>query len=179
MVSRTCPNCSGSGRTRHHQILNTWWRYLIPRVTAPEIPIPELVENAEEERYFHFPLTAEFETLSLNHETYSADDPIVNQMIETGQRLAALHPEHSKSALSLKGGRLYKADFQICGFRTIHIAFNKLGGRDGWFFGKRPEFYFPRLPLSYATIGVILFLAPLALALAIAIPILILEAFSK
>jgi Gpi18-like mannosyltransferase len=91
----------------------------------------------------------------------------------------ALHPEHTQSVLSLKGGRLYKADFQVCGFRAIHIVFNELGGRDGWFFGKRPEFYFPRLPLCYATIGVILFLPPLALALAILLQKMIFEAFSK
>jgi len=97
----------------------------------------------------------------------------------TGKQLATLHPEHSKSALSLKGGRLYKADFQVCGFRAIHIVFNKLGRRHGWFFGRRPEFYFPRLPLNYAVIGVILFLPPLALALAILVPALIFEAISK
>jgi hypothetical protein len=178
-VLRTCPSCSGSGRTLHRQILNTWWRYLTPRVTDPEIPLPELVENAEEERYFHFPLTTEFEPIFLGQETYSIDDPLVNRMIETGRRLMELHPEHSKSVLSLKGGRLYKADFQICGFRAIHISFNKLGGRDGWFFGKRPEFYFPRLPLSYATIGVILFLPPLALALAFLLQQMIFDAFSR
>ncbi|HEU0177027.1 MAG TPA: hypothetical protein VFV58_22420 [Blastocatellia bacterium] len=178
-VLRTCSGCSGRGRTRHRQILNTLWRHLIPRITAPEIPTPELVENAEEERYFYFPLTAEFESTSFSLETYSVDDPLVNQMIETGRQLVALHPEHTQSVLSLKGGRLYKADFQVCGFRAIHIVFNELGGRDGWFFGKRPEFYFPRLPLCYATIGVILFLPPLALALAILLQKMIFEAFSK
>ena len=178
-VQRTCPTCSGSGRTRHQQILNTWWRYLIPRITDPEIPIPELVENAEEERYFYLPLTTELEPKSFSPETYSVDDPLVNEMIETGRQLMALHPEHSQSVLSLKGGYLYKADFQVCGFRTIHITFNDLGGRDGWFFGKRPEFYFPRLPLCYATIGAILFLPPLALALAIALQKMIFEAFSR
>jgi hypothetical protein len=178
-VQRTCSSCSGAGRTRHRQILNTLWRTLIVRATDPEIPLPELVENAEEERFFHYPLTAEFEPVSLDRENFSFDDPLVNRMIETGKELATLHPEHSKSALSLKGGRLYKADFQVCGFRAIHIVFNKLGRRHGWFFGRRPEFYFPRLPLNYAAIGVILFLPPLALALAILVPALIFEAISK
>jgi hypothetical protein len=169
-VQRTCPNCGGGGRTRHQQILNTWWRYLIPRITHPEIPIPELVENAEEERYFYLPLTVEFESVPFNQRGYSVDDALVHQMIDTGRELAALHDQHAQSVLSLKGGRLYKADFQVCGFRTIHFLVENLGGRGGWFFGKRPEFYFPRLPLCYPTICTFLFLLPIAIALFISLP---------
>jgi hypothetical protein len=87
-------------------------------------------------------------------------------MKESGERLAALHPRHADLVLSLTGGYLYRADFQVCGFRTIRILFQRLGGQVGWFFGKRPEFYFPRLPLCYGTIGTFLFLPPLAMALA-------------
>jgi hypothetical protein len=178
-VQRICPSCSGSGRTRHSQLLNTWWRYLIPRVTDPEIPIPELVENAEEVRYFRLPLTTEFEPVPFDRATYSIDDPLVNQMIETGRKLGDQHAKHTESILSLSGGRLYQADFQICGFHTIHILSKALGGRSGWFFGKRPEFYFPRLPLSYSTIGTLVFLPPLVITIAILILYLILTVFLK
>ena len=73
--------------------------------------------------------------------------------------------EETRHALGRLGLR-YRADFQICGFRTIRIQFRQLGGRVGWFFGKRPEFYFPRLPLSYETVATFVFLPPLVIALA-------------
>ena len=166
-VQRTCPSCGGSGHTRHQQILNTWWRYLIPRITHPKIPLPELIENAEERRYFRIPLTEDFQNVRFSPETGGVRNALMDNMIATGQQIAVLHNKHTQAVLSLKKGRLYKADFQVCGFRTIHLLFKNLGGRGGWFFGKRPEFYFPRLPLCYVTIGTFLFLPPLALTFVI------------
>ena len=65
----------------------------------------------------------------------------------------------------MQNGSLYLADFQIASFRTIMIEFVNLGGRIGWFFGRRPEFYFPRLPLCYTTILTLAVLPPLWLTL--------------
>lgn len=44
----------------------------------------------------------------------------------------------------------------------IGARFLHLSGRVGWFFGRRPEFYFPQLPLSWSMVGTLVFLPPLA-----------------
>jgi hypothetical protein len=45
----------------------------------------------------------------------------------------------------------------------MNIRFAFLRSRSGWFFGKRPEFHFPRVPIGWATLATWLFLSPLAL----------------
>lgn len=168
-IAVICSTCNGCGRTLHHQILNTQWRYLIPKVTEPEIPVPELVENAEEVKFFRLPLTVDLNSDLFPPETFGIHNQIVNQMNKTGQDLVSMHERQRRLVLSRTGDKLYQADFQICGFRTIRIQFQKLGGRIGWFFGKRLEFYFPNPPVSYSTIGTWVFLPPLLLAVMIAV----------
>lgn len=88
-------------------------------------------------------------------------------MRQTGRKLKELHKLHQSKVEKLHDGYLYRADFQIGSFRMIMIKFLNLGGSFGWFFGKRPEFYFPKLPLSYSAVIAILMLPPLGFALLI------------
>jgi len=162
----TCPTCNGCGHLLFQQILNTEWRYLKPTLTFPALPMPELVENAEEVTYFHLPLTEDFNTLPFTPIVYVDDDALTDQMRHTAQSVTARHATHSAEVIKLHGAEyLYRSDFKICGFRTIYIYFQQLGGRVGWFFGKRPEFYFPRLPLSYETVLIIICWPPLLMVL--------------
>jgi hypothetical protein len=165
-VQETCTTCGGCGRLLYHQVLNTQWQRLLPQVTHPEIPMAELVEDAEEVTHCQLRLTEDFRDLPPQPRTCGAQNPLMTEMLRTAQAVAALHVEHTAMVEKLHAGRLYRADFQVCGFRTICIRFERLRGRVGWFFGRRPEFYFPRLPLSWSALGTIVFLPPLALALA-------------
>jgi len=42
----------------------------------------------------------------------------------------------------------------------LRIEYQRLPGEVGWFFGRRPEFYFPTLPLSWSAVGTALFVMP-------------------
>jgi hypothetical protein len=166
-VEETCGGCAGCGRLLHHQILNTQWQRLLPQVTAPELPMPELVEDAQEVTYCQLPLTEDFQDLPLRPRTCGARNLLMDQMLHTARAAAGLHERHAQLVEKLHDGRLYRADFQVCGFRTICIRFARLRGCRGWFFGRRPEFYFPRLPLSWSTVCTSVFLPPLVVALAL------------
>jgi len=172
----TCPSCSGSGRLQYQQILNTQWKYFKPTLTFPELSMPELVEDAEEVTYFHLPLTDNFKSLIFKPnfdnllEVNSNGNSLVRQVRNTVELIVSKHENNSDRVLRLHGNEyLYRSDFKICGFRTICIRFQKLGGRIGWFFGKRPEFYFPRLPISYETVFTFVFLPPLIIVTLIAV----------
>jgi len=55
---------------------------------------------------------------------------------------------------------LYRADFQVTGLWAMRIEYQRLPGEVGWFFGRRPEFHFPSLPLSWSAVGTALFVVP-------------------
>lgn len=163
---KTCSTCSGHGRTRHTQFLNTHWRYVSPRLTDPEIPLPELADNAEERTYLKLWLTRDLNDTPFEPELSIPSCDLSARMEQTAADVARLHPTHSAQILELTQGRyVYQADFQIAGFRTIRILFENLRGSEGWFFGKRPEFYFPKLPLCWATVASIVLIPPIALSL--------------
>ena len=147
-VYETCSTCNGGGHLEYTQILNTQWQKLIPSVTEPNIPVPELVENAEETIYYNLPLTENFESIEISPKIINASSPLIQEMQNTGSQMEYLHKAHKAEVERLHNGYLYRADFQIGAFQTIAIESTNLKGRFGWFFGKRPEFYFPHLPLS-------------------------------
>jgi hypothetical protein len=60
---------------------------------------------------------------------------------------------------------VYRSDYIIGGFHSMNIRFAFLGSRSGWFFGRRPEFHFGRLPIGWATVASWLFLPPIALTI--------------
>ncbi|EGJ31242.1 zinc finger-like domain-containing protein [Moorena sp. SIO3A2] len=163
----TCGTCSGSGRLKHTQILNTQWQRMMPLVTYPSIPIPELVEDAEEKVFYRQPITENFVAATEQARAANANNLILQKMYQTGSELKQLHKLHKSEVENLHNGYLYRADFQIASFRMIMIEFVNLGRRFGWFFGRRPEFYFPQLPLSYSAVFTLMLLPPLGLALSI------------
>jgi hypothetical protein len=131
--TRRCSTCGGSGRLQYTQILNTQWQRLLPLITHPDIPVPELVEDAEEQIIFHLPLTKSFTTTTGSVRIIHPSTPLARDIYKTGNQLKKLHKMHSKEVESLHNGSLYRADFQIASFRTIMIEFVNLGGRVGWF----------------------------------------------
>jgi hypothetical protein len=164
---RTCGSCGGSGRLKHQQILNTHWQRLLPLVTHPDMRVPELVEDAEDVVYLHMPLAEDGESVPTTVRLTVPPGPVTDQLLSTAKVAVEMHPKHAKQIEELHGGTLHRADFLVCGYRTIRIRFEHLFGRQGWFFGRRPEFYFPRLPLSWSALGTCVFLPPLALVLGV------------
>jgi hypothetical protein len=158
---RTCGSCDGCGKLKYPQILTTQWQKLLPLVTYPEIPTPELVEYAEEQIVYQLAFTENFSACNQSARVRVASNPLTTKMDETVRQLEKFQQFHQQEVADLQGGLLYRADFQIACFRTIAIEFANFGGSRGWFFGKRPEFYFPRLPLSWSTVLTFVLLPPL------------------
>ncbi|MDJ0618293.1 MAG: hypothetical protein QNJ63_16355 [Calothrix sp. MO_192.B10] len=167
--THTCSTCGGSGRLKKTQILNTQWQKLIPIVTHPDIPTPELTENAEEKIFYRLPITENFVEVGKSATSININNPTLQEMHQTGRELKEFHKLHHSKVEKLHDGYLYRADFQIGSFRMIMIKFLNLGGSFGWFFGKRPEFYFPKLPLSYSAVLTFILLPPLGFALLISL----------
>jgi hypothetical protein len=165
----TCSTCGGCGRLLHHQILNTQWQRLQPTVTEPEMMLAELVEDAEETTYLHLPLVEGRRLLSEGIRVKAPSSPAGARLVRAARALAAKHQAHAAAVARLHDARIYRSDFRVCGFRTVRMEFGNLAGRVGWFFGRRPEFYFPRLPLSWAAVATGVFLAPLAAALGLGV----------
>jgi len=166
-VWQTCGSCGGCGRLVFERILNTHWQRLLPMVTQPEIPMPEFVEDAEEAVFCRVPFMEDFKSLPV--EPSPSGTPLGQTMRQSAIALAVRRAEHQQQVEAFHGARLYRADFQVCVFHTICLRFRRLRGGVGWFFGRHPEFYFPRLPLGYGTLGTFVFLPALAFALGLAV----------
>ena len=156
----TCGNCSGHGRVIITQTLNTQWTRLIPTHLAPHVQIPEFMEDAEERIFFHTPLVENRASLPLlaKHEKLQPD--LVSMLCERVKKLSHRLPEFQKTVEDHHNGKLYRADFQVTGFWTLRIVFKRLPGKVGWFFGARPEFHFPVLPLSWGAVGTVFVVLP-------------------
>ncbi|MBL9133097.1 MAG: hypothetical protein JNG86_17940 [Verrucomicrobiaceae bacterium] len=158
----TCGTCSGYGRLQHSRTLNTEWQRLLPAVTEPPVPMPELMEDAEERVYFRQPLMEDRRPLDSLPEEDKIGEDLSRVCREAAAQLRASQQQHQQLVEHLHGGAvLYRSDFQITAHWTLRIAFEGLRGRVGWFFGKRPEFYFPALPFAWDTLAVVLILPPL------------------
>ena len=94
--TRTCSTCSGCGRLEYTQILNTQWQRLLPLITHPNIPVPELVEDAEEQVIFDLPLTENFTTIAKSARIIHPSTPLAKDIYETGNQLEKLHNIHIK-----------------------------------------------------------------------------------
>ncbi len=157
-----CSTCGGAGRLVFSRSLNTQWQRFQPAVSQPEVPLPELLEDAEERVYYRLPFVEDRQPVDLPCETDGIGDDLIQALEALGQKLAARSDEHRRCVLDFHGAAyVYRADFQVTGFWTLCLRFRRLRGRFGWFFGKRPEFYFPRVPFSWSMAGTVLFLPPL------------------
>src|SRR5262249_15593629 len=125
----------------------------------------ELVEDAEDVTYVRVAFVEDRRRVPMQPKMAVPAGVMLDRILQTAHQVAALHDEHAEMVEKLHDGFLYRADFQVCGYRTIRIRFQRLRGRTGWFFGKRPEFYFPRLPLSWSAICTCAFLPALAAAI--------------
>jgi hypothetical protein len=164
----TCTTCGGLRHLEFKRTLNTQWQRLLPAVIAPEVPMPELLEDAEERIYYWLPLVEDRVYLKAKGRTDGIGPDLEATLARAGQQLAERHQAHADQVMQLHDGRyLYRADFQVTGFWTLCIHFRYLRGRLGWFFGARPEFYFPWLPLSWSMLGTAVFLPPLAIIAAL------------
>lgn len=159
----TCGNCSGCGKVVYHQTLNTQWQRLMPTCTAPHVRLPEFMADAEERVYYRVPLVEDREQLVMLPKAGRIGQDLVDRLDKVIPALSADLPEFARTVEDLHDGYLYRADFQVTGFWVLRIAFRRLPGKVGWFFGRRPEFYFPALPLSWGTVGTVLFVLPFLL----------------
>ncbi|MBK8977371.1 MAG: hypothetical protein IPM29_15780 [Planctomycetes bacterium] len=159
----TCGICGGSGRTEHQQVLCTQWARLLPAHTEPALRMPELVEDAEEVTWFRRPLVENRARWTGGSRSSIADPALQRSVAASADALAAVHDGHAQAVTELLGGVLYRSELAVAGFHLVNIRFGLLR-RTGWFFGRRPEFYFPRLPLGWATLWTWVLLPPVALA---------------
>lgn len=166
-VEETCGQCGGTGRVVYQQILNTQWQRLMPTCTDPHVQVPEFMEDAEERTYYRVPMVENRESLRLaprDDGKIGAD--LKAELWQAAQELAGELPDFAEAVEKLHDGILYRADFQVTAFWTTRINFRRLPGKVGWFFGARPEFHFPALPVSWGAVASVAFVVPfLALCL--------------
>ncbi len=154
-VWRTCTTCSGSGRLECPRALVTGWRRLLPAVVAPHVGTPELVEDALERAFVQRSIVEDRTPTGTATRSTIQDPALVEHADAAAEKLIADFRTHAGRAVNLLGGVLYRADFVVGAFHTVRIRFGSLGNRIGWFFGARPEFHFPRLPLAWSLLGTI------------------------
>lgn len=160
----TCGSCGGSGRLQYTQILNTQWQRLMPTLSAPEVPLPELLDDAEERVYYALPLIEDRTRLIPQGQNGGLDSQLFQDVHEEALKLTGDITADSNRIMEVHSADyLYRADFQITGFHVISIRFPRLLFQRGWFFGARPEFHFPRVPLSWSMLATLTFFPPLAL----------------
>jgi hypothetical protein len=162
----TCAPCGGQGRILYRRVLNTSWKRLMPTHSNPATGMPELLEDAEERVYFHAPFIEDRQPAgaTCGHDGLAPD--LVEQLAGAAGQLQDQQDRHGAAVVKLHGARyLYRSDFIVAGFWTLRIRCGWLRGGIGWFFGKRPEFHFPQLPLSFGNWGALAVGIPLAAGL--------------
>jgi hypothetical protein len=163
-IQVTCSKCNGTSRLEYARYLITTWQTHRPTIVSPHMSMPELVEYAEETLYFRRPMVEHGVILNGEADICVGESRLQDEMRRAGERLAAKTDALCKRIVELTKDRyVYRADFIVGGLQAMNIRFAFLRSRSGWFFGKRPEFHFPKLPIGWATISTWLFLSPIAL----------------
>jgi hypothetical protein len=127
------------------------------------VVVPEFMEDSEERVYFRRPFIENRKQVSVTPEHDGLDVDLVDRLSKVIPDMAAKLPNISQSVEKHHDGVVYRSDFQVTGFWVLRIRFRKLPGKVGWFFGARPEFYFPALPLSWGMVGTIVLVLPFLL----------------
>lgn len=156
----TCTTCGGLRHQEFGRVLNTVWKRHMPTATEPSVPMPELMEDAEERVYFRVRWVEALEPVTEPAACDGLGPEVAAELGRAADTLALRHDEHARRVEEFLGGRLFRADFQVTGHRTLRIVFERLRGRSGWFFGARPEFHFPSIPFSWAKLATAAFLPP-------------------
>ncbi|MCC7013894.1 MAG: hypothetical protein IT454_15155 [Planctomycetes bacterium] len=170
-VRKTCSSCNGCGRLEFNQVLYTQWRHMRPSTVQPFVPLPELVDGAEEVCLVRVPLTEDRGAVAHELQSVGFQPELMREVEQAADSARSEHAQLAARACEFLGGRLYRADYSIWAFHTLQVRFARLSRHVGWFFGQRPEFYFPKLPFAWSQLGTTLFLPPLftaAVALAAA-----------
>ncbi|XZE18021.1 hypothetical protein SH449x_003304 [Pirellulaceae bacterium SH449] len=163
-ITVTCSRCNGVGRLEYERFLVTKWTTTRPTIVSPTMQLPELVENAEEAFYYQLPIVDGGRILQDRSLMVDAGAALAQKMERAGQKLSARVKEFSDLVVRCnQDAYVYRADFVIGGLHAMNIRFHFLQSRTGWFFGNRPEFHFPKLPIGWATIGTWVFLPPIAI----------------
>lgn len=163
-VTRTCPTCNGSGRMEYVQGIHTEWRQMQCRVSDPTFPMPELADGAEEVVFFDMPYTESFRDAPTDAHASWVPRELEKPIAQAGRDLRPVSGSNTANVLKeLNGQYVFRSGFAVYGFHTIRIRFGRLLGRCGWFFGRRPEFHFPRLPLSWGMLATRVLILPTAL----------------
>ncbi len=161
----TCGSCSGCGRIMYDQQLTTYWKEETVTSAFPKMNIYEIAEGASE---FDFVTTTFVENRTeilreqrtqLSKEDLSED--LLSNLEQSRSRWSTWEPLMKE----FQGGTTYRANISLSGFSLIKASFGKILPREGWFFGNRPQFYFPRLPIGWATVGSVVILPLLIIIL--------------
>jgi hypothetical protein len=158
-VRRPCTTCNGYGRLEHPRVLVTAWRRFLPGHVLPHLGTHELVEDAIEAIIMHRPIVEDRETVAAEVTCTIRDQQLAARACAAAEQVVSGFVALAEHAKRAAGGTVYRADFLVGAFHTVRIHF---GIRVGWFFGARPEFHFPRLPLAWSLLATVWTL-PLAL----------------
>jgi len=164
-VRRTCACCAGGGRLEHDQYLHTHWKQLRAANVHPPMPLTTLVDGAEEVCLARAPLMEDRVRLPLTLHARDFRAPLRQRLQDAAAEAERCFEVESAAAHALLGGRIYRAEYSVWAFHTLQVRCSGLAGRVGWFFGRRPEYYFPSLPIGWSNVSTTLFAPPLFVAL--------------
>lgn len=164
-VRRTCACCAGGGRLEHDQYLITHWKQLRAASVHPPMPLTTLVDGAEEVCLARAPLMEDRVRLPLVLHARDFRSPLRQRLQGAAAEADRCFDAETASAHAHLGGRIYRAEYSVWAFHTLQVRCSGLAGRVGWFFGRRPEYYFPSLPIGWSNVSTTLFAPPLFVAL--------------
>jgi hypothetical protein len=162
-VRVTCSSCSGSGRLEHSQVLYTTWQTFRVDAVHPPVPMPHLLAGAEELCVARAPIFEDRRPIADPCRVVPLAPSTTKAVEGAAARVRSTHDRDAAIAVQRVGGRLYRSEFSLWTFHTLRIRFGFLSRQVGWFFGRRPEFHFPRLPFAWGLLGTWCCLPPLFL----------------
>lgn len=126
---KTCGTCNGCGRLQFSRTLNTQWQRLFPTITSPAVPMPELLEGAEERVYLRTAYVEDRNSLPFSAEDDGIQTDLRAELEQAGLTLANLHQAHAARVAQLHDGIVYRADFQVVGFGPYELALPDFAGK--------------------------------------------------
>ncbi len=166
---QTCGACSGCGRIEYQQAIVTVWTRHCASAIEPETRLPEYMDDAPERTYYERAFLEDQSAASSTREPdQGASAKFLEQARDAAARFVANYADaHVKRIAKDYQGKVYRARVRVVAFWTIRIVFRRIFGKFGWFFGKRPDFYFKMIPLSWSAVVAACVVAPFALACAV------------
>ncbi|MBQ9372901.1 MAG: hypothetical protein IJU03_12000 [Thermoguttaceae bacterium] len=165
-VRETCGACNGWGRIEYQQGIVTEWTNHCVSAVAPETPLPEYMSAAAESVFYQRSFREHFHGYCDEERPDDGASPKILQRAEeaTNRYINDYADSHLEKIADDYNGKIYRARVRFVGFWTIRIVFRRVFGKFGWFFGKRPDFYFKMIPLSWSAVVSVCVVAPFCLA---------------